>query len=213
MQFKNRDRVLFIGDSITDAGRNRDIPHANDRPALGAGYALFTAARLLADHPGQQLKLFNRGISGNKVTDLADRWQADCLDLKPDVLSLLIGVNDIWHGKTGGVGVPLPKFERVYRNLLNQAATTLEPLRLILCEPFVLRVGAVDDSWFPEFDHRRAVVRQLAEEFDAVFVPFQRCFDDAIEAAPPAYWAHDGVHPTVAGHMRMSRCWLDTVQG
>lgn len=213
MPLQPRERILLIGDSITDAGRSRDVPHANDRPALGAGYAMLAAAELLAEQPGAALEIFNRGISGNRVTDLAERWRADCLDLRPTLLSVLIGVNDTWHGFKHGVGVPLDEYERVYRDLLKQAVAELEPLRLVLCEPFVLRTGQVTDAWFPEFDQRREIVRKLADEFDAIFVPFQAMFDRACEQAPPSYWAGDGVHPTLAGHRRMSRLWVEKVLG
>ncbi len=107
--------ILFQGDSITDAGRNKDDSAANSQPALGNGYAWFSAAELLVDHPGDRLSIFNRGISGNKVYQLAERWQTDCLDLKPDVLSILIGVNDYWHKVKHGYEGTLETYETDYR--------------------------------------------------------------------------------------------------
>mgnify|MGYP006427675209 CR=1 FL=1 len=213
MPLNERERILFIGDSITDTGRNRSIEPPNESGALGCGYALFTAARLLADHCGQQLEIFNRGVGGDRVTEMAGRWQQDCLDLQPTLLSVLIGVNDTWHRFGARGGVELDEYERVYRDLLTRAGASLEPLRLVLCEPFALRTGRVTERWFPEFDQRREIVRKLADEFDAAFVPFQDVFDRACEKAPAPYWAGDGVHPTLAGHQRMADCWLRTVLG
>ncbi|MFW5682289.1 MAG: SGNH/GDSL hydrolase family protein [Phycisphaeraceae bacterium] len=213
MPLQDRERILFIGNSITDTGRNRDVPQPNQPGALGCGYALFTAARLLADHCGRQLEIYNRGVGGDRVTDMAERWQADCIDLQPTLLSVLIGVNDTWHRFGSRGGIELDEYERVYRDLLTQATATLEPLRLVLCEPFALRTGQVTEQWFPEFDQRREIVRKLAGEFDAAFVPFQEMFDRACEEAPAWYWAEDGVHPSLAGHQRMAECWLRTVLG
>ena len=213
MPLNERERILFIGDSITDAGRDRGVDLPNRPDALGRGYTLFTAARLLADHRGDSLEIFNRGISGDRVTEMAGRWQQNCLDLQPTLLSVLIGVNDTWHRFGARGGVELDEYERVYRDLLTRAGAALEPLRLVLCEPFALRTGQVTDAWFPEFDQRREIVRTLADEFDATFVPFQDVFDRACEEAPASYWAQDGVHPTLAGHQRMSDVWLRAVRG
>ena len=117
---KPGDTILFQGDSITDMGRNRrQANKPNDVAAMGNGYAWFAAAELLVDSPDAQLKIFNRGVSGNKVYQLAERWQADCLDLKPNVLSILIGVNDYWHKHDGKYDGTLEKYESDYRALLN----------------------------------------------------------------------------------------------
>ncbi|MFA9479240.1 SGNH/GDSL hydrolase family protein [Phycisphaerales bacterium AB-hyl4] len=208
------DVVLFQGDSITDAGRDRGIAEPNHAAAMGRGYALLTASALLVDYAEHELRIFNRGVSGNRVTDLADRWQADCLDLKPTVLSILIGVNDTWHGTGKGEpskSVPLDKYETVYRDLLEQARKAQPKLRLVLCEPFTLRCGAVTDAWFPEIDQRRAVVQQLARDYDGRFVAFQSAYDAALSEAEPAYWAADGVHPSLAGHQLMARTWLKAI--
>lgn len=213
MPLPDRERILFIGDSITDTGRNRDVQQPNQPAALGCGYALFTAARLLADRCGRPLEIFNRGVGGDRVTDMAERWERDCIDLRPTRLSVLIGVNDTWHRFGSRGGVELDEYERVYRDLLTRAGHALEPLELVLCEPFVLRTGQVTEQWFPEFDQRREIVRKLAEEFGASFVAFQEMFDRACEEAPAPYWAEDGVHPTLAGHQRMADGWLRTVLG
>jgi lysophospholipase L1-like esterase len=201
--------VLFQGDSITDAGRDRrQEDNPNHARALGDGYAFITAAQLLAGRPGAGLKIYNRGISGNKVFQLAERWDKDCLALKPSVVSILIGVNDIWHTLNGNYQGTVEIYERDYRALLERTRGALPDVRLVVCEPFVLRTGAVNDKWFPEFDRYRAAARQVANDFRATFVPFQSMFDAAVRQAPPAYWAADGVHPTLAGAERMAAAWL-----
>jgi len=204
------DIVLFQGDSITDAGRDRKREgNANDKRALGSGYAFLIGARLLADRP--DLKIYSRGISGNKVYQLAERWDKDCIALKPDLVSILIGVNDIWHKLNGRYDGTIEIYERDYRALLERTRRELPGVKLVVCEPFVLRCGAVNDTWFPDFDGYRAAARRVATSFKAVFVPFQAAFDEAVKSAPPEHWAADGVHPTMAGASLMAQAWLDAV--
>src|SRR6266536_2877872 len=192
--------VLFQGDSITDAGRNRASTDANSAGALGSGYPLLVASAVLAARPGGALRFYNRGISGNKVPDLQQRWTTDTIDLKPDVLSILVGVNDFWHKLDHGYTGTVEDYERQYAALLEETRRALPRVRLIVLEPFVLRCGAVDDRWFPEFDQRRAAAEQVAQRAGAAFVPLQRVFDDLARKINPQYWAADGVHPTPAGH-------------
>ncbi|HID21045.1 MAG TPA: lipolytic protein G-D-S-L family [Planctomycetaceae bacterium] len=203
--------ILFQGDSITDAGRIRKAKGPNDLAGLGRGYPLLLAGALLSEYPQKQLQIFNRGISGNKVPDLDRRWEKDTLALKPDVLSILIGVNDIWHKLSGRYNGTVEDYETGYRALLKRTLEALPDVRIVICEPFVLRCGAVDDRWFPEFDQRRAVAKRVADELGLLFVPFQTMFDQATQKAPPAYWAHDGVHPSIAGHALMAKTWRDVV--
>ncbi len=204
------DVVLFQGDSITDARRERGAP-AN--AGLGSGYVNMIAGRLLAERPGDGLAIYNRGISGNQVIHLAERWAEDCIALEPDVLSVLIGVNDTWRGFDGGVPVPTDRYEQVYRQILTEARRVNGQLRLVLGEPFVLVTGAVTEAWLGEINERRRIVRALADEFDAVLVAFQPAFDEAAKRADRAYWLGDGVHPTPAGHGLMAQTWLATVEG
>jgi len=210
---KEGDVVLFQGDSITDAGRNRKTQgEANNGPALGRGYPTIIAGGLLTGHRDLGLKIYNRGISGHKVPDLDARWQTDTLDLKPAVLSILVGVNDIWHKLNGKYdGTP-----EVYRDgfaaLLKKTREALPEVTLVICEPFVLRCGAVSDKWFPEFDVRKAFAKEVAMGTGAIWVPFQEAFDDAVSAGTsPDFWAADGVHPTIAGHSLMAKTWRDAV--
>jgi lysophospholipase L1-like esterase len=206
---QKQQTVLFQGDSITDCGRSRDEQGAN--AGLGVGYAMMTAAELLRQRPGDGLRFLNRGISGNRVVDLYARWKIDAINLKPDIISILIGVNDTWHEFANRNGVELDRYETVYRMLLDLTRTRLPGTTLVLCEPFVLKCGVVTDAWIAEMDERRAVVRRLATEFRALFVPFQSMFGGMLTAAPPAYWATDGVHPTLAGHRLMAETWIATV--
>ena len=204
--------ILFQGDSITDASRNRERTDANDGRGFGSGYPLLIASRLLAERPEAGLRIYNRGISGNKVPDLEARWQADALDLKPDLLSVLIGVNDIWHKLNGRYDGTVEQYEAGYRALLERTKRALPAVRLVVCEPFVLRCGAVNEKWFPEFDRRREAAARVAKAAGATWVPFQTMFDEAVKSAAPEYWAADGVHPSMAGHALMARTWIETVK-
>lgn len=203
---------LFQGDSITDGnrGRNTDPNHI-----MGHGYAFSIASRLGADFPEKKLTFYNRGISGNKVTDLEVRWQKDTIDLKPDVLSILVGIND-----TSSVvfshsdSVTAERYEEVYRSLLNQTKAQFPEILFVLCNPFILPVGKVKENWDAyktELAKRQSAVLKLVKEFDTVFVDFQQVFDQACKRADADYWIWDGVHPTVAGHELMVREWMKQV--
>ena len=146
--------ILFQGDSITDSGRKRESITCNNIDQLGTGYALFTATSILAKHAAKQPKIYNRGISGNKVFQLRERWEIDMLAFMPDVLSILIGVNDYWHTLTGGYKGTVQIYENDLRNLLKYTKEKLPALQLVLCEPFVLSGGTAiqEAAWFPMFN-------------------------------------------------------------
>ena len=199
--------VLFQGDSITDAGRDRTSAEANVAGGLGTGYPLLVAAAALAAHPDRALQFYNRGVSGNKIPDLEQRWTVDALALKPDVLSILVGVNDFWHKLGGGYTGTVEDYENQYAALLAETRRALPQVRVMVLEPFVLRCGAVDDRWFPEFDARRAAAARVAQHAGARFVPLQPVFDDLSRRRAPEYWAADGVHPTPAGHAVIAERW------
>lgn len=206
--------ILFQGDSITDARRDKKkfADRANDPRALGSGYPFLIAGPLLRANPTKGWKIFNRGISGNKVPDLQKRWQKDCLDMKPAVLSILIGVNDIWHKMHGRYDGTVEDYRKGYTDLLAETKKALPELKLVICEPFALRCGAVKDDWYPEFDQRRAVAAEVAKAAGAIWVPFQSMFDTAIaEGTKPQYWVPDGVHPSIAGHTLMAETWRKCV--
>ena len=207
--------ILFQGDSITDGNRGRN---ADPNHILGHGYQFSIGSRLGADYPEKKYVFYNRGISGNRVTDLEKRWQAEALDLKPDLLSILIGVNDcsstIFHWG-GGPGVSIEEYEKTYSGLLDQTRVAMPNVIFVLCEPFILPVGKVKENWDAyqaDIIQRQAVVRKLAAKYDTIFVGFQDVFKKACERAAPEYWIWDGVHPTVAGHELMAREWLKQVE-
>jgi lysophospholipase L1-like esterase len=208
MKVTQNQVILFQGDSITDCGRDRNVQdQANNNYALGQGYASRIAGGLLAEQPAAGLRVFNRGISGNRVVDLYARWKADGINLQPDLISILIGVNDTWHEFNYRNGVEVDRYEQVYRMLLEFTRSQLPEVTLVLCEPFVLACGVVTPEWEQDIAARQEVVGRLTVEFGAVRVPFQEMFNQALKEAPPEYWAEDGVHPSPAGHERMARFW------
>ena len=199
-------RILFQGDSITDGNRGRS---SDPNHILGHGYQFIIAAKYGDELAERHLTFMNRGISGNKVSDLTRRWQKDTLDLKPDILSILIGVNDL------GSGVSAEQYEQQYDELLASTTNALPQVKLVLCEPFGLPVGKKKDSWAnyqTDLAVRVAIVNRLAEKYHAPVVHFQRMFEDATKRASAEYWIWDGVHPTYSGHQLMAGEWIRTVQ-
>ncbi|SMD00594.1 SGNH/GDSL hydrolase family protein [Pedobacter africanus] len=207
------DIILFQGDSITDAGRSRDNHDFNNTSALGRGYAFLAASQILNKHASKNLKIYNRGISGNKVFQLAERWDQDCFELKPNVLSLLIGVNDYWHKHNGKYAGTTKIYRDDLRKLLERTREKLPDIKLIIAEPFAVnKVSAVDDTWYPEFNDYRLAAEEIAKEFNAVWIPLQKIFDEAQKKAPGKYWTGDGVHPSIAGAQLMADAWLDVME-
>lgn len=203
--------ILFQGDSITDCGRDKNSNRCNTFEQFGSGYVLFTATQLLEKEAAKQLKVYNRGVSGNKVFQLRERWEIDSLAFQPDVLSILIGVNDYWHTLSGGYKGTVDLYEKDLHDLLTYTKTKLPNVQLVLCEPFSLRGGsAIDESkWYPMFDEYRQVVRKFSEEFNTIFVPYQAGFDAAMKVAPARYWSSDGVHPDLPGRQLMANMWME----
>ena len=199
--FTAGSRILFQGDSITDGNRGRS---ADPNHILGHGYVFITAARHGAEFPSLNLDFFNRGVSGNTVRELQKRWATDTLDLKPDLLSVLIGVND------GSRNVPHEEYEKTYDALLAAAREANPKLKLVLCAPFEKHVGRpVSDDLVA----RRDIVAKLATKYGAAFVDFQKIFDTGTANAMPAdYWIWDRVHPTYRGHQLMADEWERVVR-
>jgi lysophospholipase L1-like esterase len=210
---KTGDVILFQGDSITDAGRERMKQQSNLSGSFGTGYSFLAASRLLNENPSKDLSIFNRGISGNKVYQLSERWQRDCFDLNPALLSILVGVNDFWHTLDGKYDGTVEKYAQDYKQLLVLTRKMLPEVKLVIGEPFaVAETSAVTDKWFPAFDGYRAAAKKLADEFDAVFIPYQAIFNEALNYAPAKYWTGDGVHPSMAGCSLMAEAWLNAVK-
>jgi len=203
---------LFQGDSITDGNRTRDMDWNH---VLGHGYAYLIAARLWFDLPHKQFHFFNRGISGNAITELTTRWDNDTIALKPDLLSILVGVNDTTRAVYGDKNHTVASYEDGYRALLTKTRQTLPQTQLVILEPFILPVGKVKEKWDDyqrEISGRQAVAKKLADEFGAIFLPLQDSFNKAAAKYPPdVYWLWDGVHPMPNGHELIAREWIKQV--
>ena len=204
--------ILFQGDSITDCGRNALSTHFT-----GYGYANLVCGALGAQEP-YQYTFYNRGISGNRVVDVYARIKEDIINLKPDYMSLLIGVNDVWHEYSYQNGVDAEKFEMIYNMLLDEIRAALPNIKIMLLEPFTLPGSASEntpetpDRWEyfrKEVDLRRAAVKRVAEKQGLLFVPLQELFNKVNADAPTNdYWLKDGVHPSPAGHELIKQEWL-----
>lgn len=204
--------ILFQGDSITDCNRGRDWDHNE----TGVGYATMVTGVLGAAEP-YRYQFFNRGISGNRIVDVYAHIKSDIINLKPDYMSLLIGVNDVWHEIEYQNGISAEKFEFLYSLLIEEVRAALPELKIMIFEPFVLPGDATDPADKPEkyalfrkeTQLRAQVAKRIAQKYDLLFVPLQKIFDEANADAPaPGYWLWDGVHPTAAGHDLIKREWL-----
>ena len=202
------DVIVFQGDSITDGGRQRTGSDYNH--TMGQSYAYILAAMVGALHPERNLTFINRGVGGNRVTDLAARWQADTLNLKPNFLSILIGIND-----TLSATESVRQYEQVYDELLADTTAALPNTKIVLGEPFLLPVGKHKANYaaeLAEVKKRQEAVARLAAKYHLPLVRYQEAFDEACRKAPPEYWSWDGVHPHYAGHGLMVQEWLKTVR-
>jgi len=209
---KAHSTVLFQGDSITDAGRSRMSVGSNSPDGMGFGYPRLIMDRILESNPDQGLQFFNRGVSGDRIQGMARRWTHDTLRLNPDLISVLIGVNDTWNYIYMGMGVSPESFQQVYRQLLEQTRVKLPHTTFILCEPFVLLTGEVSQEWDDDISQRQRYVQELAEEYKAVYIPFQSALDKAVSEGVPAHQLlEDGVHPTERGHRLLADFWIESV--
>jgi len=197
-------KILFFGDSITDMGRCRD----SDNVHLGTGYVFYTAGDIKREDPS--VEIINRGISGNRIVDLYARIKCDVWNLKPDVLSILIGINDIWHEIGSGNGVELERFIKVYDMLIADTLKVLPNVKIILCEPFVLKGVATEESYerFLEVKEYAKAIKSLAEKYSLEFLPLQEKFDKAAEKTCASDYLYDGVHPGVAGARLIADEWI-----
>jgi acyl-CoA thioesterase-1 len=203
MLIKPNERILFTGDSITDCGRSRE-----DSKLLGSGYAAMAAIRLQKSLGSDELKIFNRGISGNQVSDLLGRFDSDLLDLKPTVISILIGINEVWRRYDSNSPTSVETYEKNYRTLLEKIRAKLDA-RIVLLEPFLLHVPEDRHTWREDLDPKIDAVRRLAVEFQTELLPLDGIFAQAATQAPAAYWAPDGVHPSEEGHALIAQTWLE----
>ncbi|MFI9638720.1 SGNH/GDSL hydrolase family protein [Micromonospora sp. NPDC051925] len=204
VEIPREGRVLFIGDSITDAGRDRA-----DETDLGVGWAMMAAAWFTGRHPGHRAVFRNRGIGGDRVRDLRARWEDDCLALAPQVVSVLIGINDTWRRYSSGEVTTVEEFTTDYRHLLTATRDALPDVRLVLMEPFLLPVDDLQRRWRDDLDPKVDVVRKLAAEFDATLVAVDALFRST--GVDDRVWTDDGVHLTPFGHAVLAQQWLAAV--
>lgn len=200
--------IIYLGDSITDVGRNLENGSV---VSIGQGYPLIATAKIAAEQPGR-FTFVNSAVSGSRIVDLYARIKADAWNHSPDVISILAGVNDVWHELVWQNGVDAERYETVYRMLLSDTKKRFPHVKFLLLEPFVLRASATEEHWdvfFREVSARGAIVKKLAQEFGAVFIPLQAAFDHACTLQPASYWLADGVHPTPAGHQLIANVWLE----
>ncbi len=198
-------KILFQGDSITDAGRIKE-----SETNLGMGYPVLVSASLSMDKPGEY-EFVNKGISGNRVIDLLARIKSDIINLKPDYMSILIGVNDVWHEYPGKNGVDEKRYELYYNMLIEQVKEALPDIKIMILEPFVLKGTATEALWDDfrsEVEKRAAAAKRVAEKNQLVFVPLMKKFDEATQIVPAVDLLVDGVHPTPMGHELIKREWL-----
>ena len=200
-------RILMYGDSITDAGRCREKD--NDAWGYGHGYVKYIVGDLIYENPAKY-EILNRGISGNRIVDLYARIKSDCWNLKPDVLSILIGVNDVWHEIGSENGVEIDRFERIYRMLIEDTKNVLPDTKILLCEPFVLHGTATDDNYerFLEVKEYAKVVKKLADDYNLYFLPLQEKVEAYAEKFSAVDCLVDGVHPNTAGAKLIANEWL-----
>ena len=199
--------ILFQGDSITDCKRDRA-----DIASLGTGYPLL-AASYLASRADKDLTFINKGISGNRAGDLVERWQQDCIDLQPTVVSVLIGINDVWRRyKPEPDPTSVEDYKARYESILTRTKHELGA-KMVILEPFLLPVSEDFKRWREDLDPKIQAARALARAFDALYIPLDGIFAAACAKKPPEYWAADGVHPTIAGHGLIADAWVRAVSG
>ena len=199
---------LFQGDSITDACREDD-----DRIncGLGKGYPLLVAADFLKNRK-DDFCFLNRGVSGDRVTDIYARIKEDIINLKPDCMSILVGVNDVSHELTMQCGVDDVKYEKIYSMLIEEVKTALPDIKIMIMEPFVLNASATQENWEEfntEVKKRAQMAKKIAEKYNLPFIELQKGFDELTKKEEPSYWLKDGVHPTEMGHEYIKNQWLE----
>ena len=201
------ERILFIGDSITDAERLK-----TSFTDMGKGYANYVKATLGAENP-EKYEFLNRGISGNRIVDLYARIKADFINLAPDIASIYVGVNDVWHelGDSPN-GVDADKFFKIYSMLIEEVKEALPDIKIMILEPFVLKGCSTTEHWdyfYTEAKKRAEMARKIAQKYDLPFIELQDGFDELCKEAGEGYWLGDGVHPTPMGHEFIKNKWLD----
>lgn len=206
-EFDKNEFVLFQGDSITDTGRSYFV-----RESLGEGYPAYVAKLLRERLPEYNLQFLNKGVSGNRISDLKRRFHRDCLGLHPfpSIVSIFIGINDTWRIFDMGLPSPIERYEEIYRELLDRIKEKSSFTRFILLSPYVLEDSEDKQDWREDVDARRAAVKRVANDYNARLINVQQIFDDAMKETGngPLYYTVDGVHPTPEGHALIAENWI-----
>lgn len=212
---KKVKKTLFIGDSITDGRRGENQHDLNH--IYGHGFMMLCAADLQSRHPERDLQFFNRGISGNTLYDMEARWRTDAVDADADLVSILVGTNDVEYAIWDKEQKPLDfgDWERTYRAMLDTLRLARPDVEFVLCTPFVAKVAWRGEAAnFPlrqsMVDSLDVIVGRIAADYEAILIRYDEMFRSLNQSAPrPDYWIWDGVHPTAAGHRRMADLWLE----
>lgn len=197
--------VLFQGDSVTDCCRDKENPDD-----LGFGYAVMVASEFSARNPKRNVKFINRGVGGARIRDLRSWWQEHCIDLKPDLVSILIGINDTWRRFDENSITTPEEYERDYRFLLNEIKTKLPDTKIVLMDPFFLPIGD-KEGWREDLNPRIEIVRSLAREFNATYIPLDGLFAAEYIKSYPEKYSQDGVHPNGTGHAFIADKFMEYV--
>lgn len=199
-------KIVFFGDSITDMGRDRNEDFSAF--SYGVGYPNLIAAQLCGTNP-TEYKIYNRGVSGDTVAKLYARLRGAVWYLQPDILSILVGVNDVRH-ELECEGVDIVRYEKIYRMIVEETKEKLPDVKIVLCEPFVLKGSATEGNYehFLQVKDYAKVVKKLAKEYGLYFLPLQEKFDKAAEEYGAQYYLYDGVHPSIAGAKLIADEWL-----
>lgn len=205
--------ILFQGDSITDCGRDNcggaGYPLEYN---MGPGYPGLVSSFLQGEYPEKDFRVFNRGIFGNRIVDLYARWKIDALNLHPDIISIFIGINDVGHEIYWQNGVEAERFDKIYRSMLDWTLEVLPGVKLLIMEPFILPFDEEDSLWLNEVARRLQIIRKIADDYNAAFVPVQKIFNEALQRAPHSYWMADRLHPCAAGQQLLAKGWLEAAK-
>ena len=201
-------KILLTGDSITDMNRHRDADFTTF--SYGSSYPFILQGKIGKEFP-EKFQIINRGISGNRITDLYARIKADCWNLQPDFISILIGINDIWHELDFQNGVDAERFDRFYRMFIEDTKKVLPNVKFLLLEPFVLRAAAIEKQFevLNQIRDRAKIIKKIAEDLGCYFLPLQDKMDEYAEKYGSEYVLFDGVHPSVVGAQIIADEWYD----
>ena len=198
-------KILFQGDSVTDTGRDRSDPHD-----MGNGYPRYASAMMQDSFSDKEFEFVNLGISGNRTEHLVERLEADFIEIQPDIVSILIGVNDVWHHYSHGIETSDEQFEKNYRVVLD-ALKTRTNARILMIQPFLLEtVDPAKQAYTEELARKQAIVKQLADEYADAYLPLDEILHRETEEEP-AYYAADGVHPTPDGACYIGEAYLGAI--